>query len=215
MTEAVCPYCRCPIDEAADEQLVCTGCSTPHHTDCYAENGGCTVFGCSAAPADESKLSVSGTELAAASSGRTYTLFPTAGTASSVVSETMVMAPPPPPPANGSSVGIQQGIASHYSVGNVLFAPQATVTRSGATPLVDFDFTPDPDAKNRMTFIILGVLLGMLGAHNFYAGYRGKAYAQLCISVLTLGFASPMSWVWAVIDVCTIDEDSGGVKFRS
>ena len=66
-----------------------------------------------------------------------------------------------------------------------------------------------------MTFIILGVLLGAFGAHNFYAGYTKKAVAQLCITVLSLGFASPMSWVWAVIDISTIDSDEKGIKFRS
>jgi TM2 domain-containing membrane protein YozV len=66
-----------------------------------------------------------------------------------------------------------------------------------------------------MTFIVLGALLGALGAHNFYAGYYGKATAQLLISVLTLGLASPMSWVWAVIDVSTVDRDSQGIKFKS
>jgi TM2 domain-containing membrane protein YozV len=66
-----------------------------------------------------------------------------------------------------------------------------------------------------MTFIILGVLLGPFGAHNFFAGYNGKAIAQLLITLLTLGFASPMSWVWAVIDVSTVDQDSRGIKFRS
>ena len=62
---------------------------------------------------------------------------------------------------------------------------------------------------------MLGVLLGALGAHNFYAGYRNKALAQLAITVLTLGFASPMSWIWAVIDVCTIKEDNRGIKFSN
>jgi len=38
-----------PIEPATDEQLVCAGCGTPHHSDCYADNGGCTVFGCSKA----------------------------------------------------------------------------------------------------------------------------------------------------------------------
>ena len=66
-----------------------------------------------------------------------------------------------------------------------------------------------------MTFIILGVLLGPFGAHNFYAGYNGRAFAQLAITLLTLGFAGPMTWIWAVIDVWTVDKDSQGIKFRS
>jgi TM2 domain-containing membrane protein YozV len=78
-----------------------------------------------------------------------------------------------------------------------------------------FHLEPDPNAKYRMTFIILGVLLGPFGAHNFYAGYKGKALAQLLITLCTLGFAGPMTWVWAVIDVCTVDKDSEGIQFRS
>jgi hypothetical protein len=74
---------------------------------------------------------------------------------------------------------------------------------------------PVTDPKNRTTFILLGALLGMLGAHNFYAGYTRKGALQLGISVLTLGFGSPMSWVWAVIDICTVGQDSHGVQFQS
>src|ERR1700722_11253507 len=61
----VCPYCRTRIG-AEDGPTVCEGCGTAHHADCYAENGGCTIFGCSKAPGDEPKLSVSTPELAAA-----------------------------------------------------------------------------------------------------------------------------------------------------
>jgi TM2 domain-containing membrane protein YozV len=82
-------------------------------------------------------------------------------------------------------------------------------------PSIDFDFRPDPNAKNRSTFIVLGALLGFFGAHNFYAGYKRKAVAQLCLTAFSLGFAGVMSWVWAVIDVCTVDRDSEGIRFRS
>jgi TM2 domain-containing membrane protein YozV len=69
--------------------------------------------------------------------------------------------------------------------------------------------------KNKMTFVMLGVLLGALGAHNFYAGYKKKAIAQLCITVLTLGYGAPMSWIWAIIDVLTVEKDSEGIQFKS
>jgi TM2 domain-containing membrane protein YozV len=80
-------------------------------------------------------------------------------------------------------------------------------------------YTPEPEPqgepKNRMAFMILGALLGPLGAHNFYAGYKKKAITQLLITVLTLGFGSPMSWIWAIIDICTVNQDSKGVQFAS
>jgi TM2 domain-containing membrane protein YozV len=69
--------------------------------------------------------------------------------------------------------------------------------------------------KNRTTFILLGALLGAFGAHNFYAGYSKKGGIQLAITLLTLGFGIPMSWMWAVIDICTINNDSRGVQFES
>jgi len=69
--------------------------------------------------------------------------------------------------------------------------------------------------KNKMTFVMLGVLLGALGAHNFYAGYKKKAIFQLCITVLTLGYGAPMTWIWAIIDVLTVEKDSESVQFKS
>src|SRR5437667_10321820 len=56
---AVCPYCRVPMGAEATEQMQCAGCGTLHHSDCYAENGGCTIFGCRCAPPEEPKVAVS------------------------------------------------------------------------------------------------------------------------------------------------------------
>lgn len=52
-----CPYCRAEITPT-DRTRVCPACHTPHHADCWKENKGCTVFGCSMAPPDEEKISV-------------------------------------------------------------------------------------------------------------------------------------------------------------
>src|SRR5215831_10150281 len=74
MTAPVCPYCRMPFDETGPAKVFCTACGTPHHEDCYRENGGCTVFGCSRAPADDPKLQVSQSDLSAVTmpAARTY-----------------------------------------------------------------------------------------------------------------------------------------------
>jgi TM2 domain-containing membrane protein YozV len=55
----VCPYCRVGIDLTTAEALLCEGCHTPHHADCYTENGGCTIFGCLKAPVEAPKIEVS------------------------------------------------------------------------------------------------------------------------------------------------------------
>lgn len=49
MPEVSCPYCRAQI--ASGEQTNhCPACNAVHHTDCWTENGGCAVVGCSAGP---------------------------------------------------------------------------------------------------------------------------------------------------------------------
>lgn len=72
-----------------------------------------------------------------------------------------------------------------------------------------------PEApKSRTAFIVLGIFLGGLGVHNFYAGYTGKAVGQLCLTILTLGYLAIISWLWAIIEVCIIEKDSRGTPFN-
>jgi len=68
--------------------------------------------------------------------------------------------------------------------------------------------------KKRTTFIVLGIFLGSLGIHNFYAGYKGKAVAQLLISVLSVFILAIASQIWAIIDVITVTKDSQGVPME-
>jgi hypothetical protein len=53
----VCPYCLTEIVDG-DSPRICSACRTPHHEDCWRENKGCTVFGCTMAPPDEEPISV-------------------------------------------------------------------------------------------------------------------------------------------------------------
>jgi hypothetical protein len=239
MSSPVCPYCRGPIDAAIEEPKVCPGCGTPHHADCFEENGGCTVFGCSAAPAEEPKLSLTASDLAAGGAAAIPVAPRTVGStlpstlhleapaqplaqvqqtvASPATPPVRVKAPPPPMP-NSAPVAPPPIPTPRYGSNSILFGTQPVAAVAVSAPAADlnFDFEEEsPDAKNRITFIVLGVLLGMFGAHNFYAGFNKKAIAQLLISVLSVGFASPMVWVWAVIDICTVFRDSKGVKFKS
>lgn len=40
-----CPYCLTAI-QARERTVICPLCETPHHEECWRDNGGCTVFGC-------------------------------------------------------------------------------------------------------------------------------------------------------------------------
>ena len=67
-------------------------------------------------------------------------------------------------------------------------------------------------ATSRGLFIVLGLFLGCLGIHNFYAGYYGRGAAQLIITLLLgwviVGFV--ITAIWALFEVCTVKIDAHG-----
>lgn len=223
MSSAVCPYCRGAIEQDEPGTVHCPGCGTPHHADCFEENGGCTVFGCSAAPAAEPKLSIGLPDL----QGEMRTPAPP---------PVVAVAPPPPPLPTAPQQGAERegGPPMFNSFGYSLLAHPLPETETQDRPLFSslgygrpqpipypaptprLIQIPDPSApaKSRTTFLLLGVLLGGFGAHSFYAGSTKKGFLQLAITLLTFGFAGLMVWIWAVIDICTISTDSNGIPFR-
>lgn len=54
--------------------------------------------------------------------------------------------------------------------------------------------------KSKVIAGILGILLGALGAHNFYLGHTTKAIIQLLISVLSFGTLVFISAIWGLIE---------------
>lgn len=68
----------------------------------------------------------------------------------------------------------------------------------------------NPSTRRRIFYILLGLTLGVFGAHNFYAGYRSTAITQLLISLLSLGSLAPFVSLWAVREVLFIDKDAEG-----
>ena len=54
--------------------------------------------------------------------------------------------------------------------------------------------------KSKLVVLLLAILLGAFGAHNFYLGFTGKAVAQLLITLLTLGMLAIIPVVWALIE---------------
>ncbi len=205
---AVCPYCRAgfepagPAGEPADEVLYCPACGTPHHADCFAENHGCTIFGCTAAPAEEASISVTPTDFQppahspaqpiAQQGSSLYNLNSSASTRSQL--------PPPPPMPAGTAVRPP---------------PPALTAYAQPTPAYAYGSYGNPASyvkpKSRVAFVLLAVFLGSFGAHNFYAGYTRKAVIQLCITICTCFWASFLTWIWAIVEACTVSVDDDGV----
>ena len=70
-----------------------------------------------------------------------------------------------------------------------------------------------PDAKDRVAYVLLAVLLG-IGIHNFYAGYTTRGIIQLLVSILSCGILWFFMWIWAIIEACTVTQDANGVRFK-
>jgi hypothetical protein len=55
--QAVCAICLSPV-KAEESKTVCPACHAEYHADCWQENGGCGVYGCSQVPAVEQRHAV-------------------------------------------------------------------------------------------------------------------------------------------------------------
>ena len=66
--------------------------------------------------------------------------------------------------------------------------------------------------KSRGGYVVLGLLLGGLGIHNFYAGHNWRGIAQLILFVLTFWtcFMIPVIWIWVIIELLATDTDGWG-----
>jgi TM2 domain-containing membrane protein YozV len=212
------------VGEAEGERKDCPGCGTPHHADCFTENGGCTVFGCASAPSDEAKVTVSGTDLMGntvtrqapapapvvrpgLSLGSGYTTFRAPGVSleqpAALTAPGGNGAPPPatpPPPAMAGT-----GVAPPPQTGTGLQAQ--------AAPSSLAHYYPVAQPKTRVIFVLLGIFLGVFGIHNFYAGYVKKGTIQLCVTLLSCFYAALLSWIWAIIEICTVNKDAEGTQF--
>ena len=72
----------------------------------------------------------------------------------------------------------------------------------------------NPNAKDRIVYVLLAIFIGNLGIHNFYAGYTSRAVTQLLICLLTCGIGGIATWIWAVIEAVTVEQDANGVRFK-
>lgn len=69
--------------------------------------------------------------------------------------------------------------------------------------------------KSRIAYILLGIFLGGLGIHNFYAGYIGRGLSQILINLIFGWLVFPVLgiFIWNIIEVCVVTRDSQGVPF--
>ena len=120
----------------------------------------------------------------------------------------MTAAPPPPPAGTVPPPPIPAPLST---VGSEARLFQSSTQYAMPTNHPFYDYAP---RKSRVAFVLFAVFLGAFGGHNFYAGYAKKGAIQLCITLFTCFYGSFISWIWAIVEACTVTHDDDGVVFN-
>ena len=94
-----------------------------------------------------------------------------------------------------------------------------------AVPTYQTPGQTNPNAKDRVAYVLLAIFLGELGIHNFFAGYTSRAVIQLILCLIGIPFAALMTCgvglllyiplkVWVIIEAITVTKDAQGVDFK-
>jgi TM2 domain-containing membrane protein YozV len=67
------------------------------------------------------------------------------------------------------------------------------------------------ETRERVVYIVLALLFGVVGVHNFYAGRHTPAVIQLIIGITIVG--QLITFPWAMIDAIVIRKDGNGIPF--
>ena len=71
------------------------------------------------------------------------------------------------------------------------------------------------EQKSKIAAVILGIIFGGLGLHNFYLGYTGRALLQLVLTICSVGIASLWGFIEGIlILVGTITHDAKGIPLK-
>jgi len=97
-------------------------------------------------------------------------------------------------------------------------APAAQPRQAGMTFSAPSSFSPAAAGRPRyrLLYALLGILLGFLGLHNYYARHWLTGLLQLLLSIATylLGFGVFVPWLWAMVEAAVVRKDGEGREMR-
>ena len=97
----------------------------------------------------------------------------------------------------------------------VLRELQSLKQNNGGNVIVNQSVAIPISSKSRVVYIVLALIFGLLGVHNFYAGRTGSGIAQLLLT-LTIGWlAVPIVIVaiWVLVEILSVNTDGRGIPF--
>lgn len=112
-----------------------------------------------------------------------------------------------PVPANANNCPGCGAAVTQQQAPQAAPAPQVVIMQQAA---------PQTPPKSRITYILLGLFLGSLGIHNFYAGRTGAGVAQLLITLLLgwCGIGLVIVGIWVLIELIAVSTDGKGVRMN-
>lgn len=110
---------------------------------------------------------------------------------------------------------LKRSAASVVQPTQVTNAPEQAMPVHGQSMPSPVQQSLPTERKSRVTYILLGLFLGGLGIHNFYAERTNRALGQLLTTLLAGWLIFPLIavFIWVVCDICAITTDGNGVKF--
>jgi TM2 domain-containing membrane protein YozV len=85
--------------------------------------------------------------------------------------------------------------------------------------------TNQPKVRSRSTYVVVGLVFGLFGIHNFYVRRWRRAIAQLFVMLLVFVSGSLVAGeapafpllalaLWVLVDLFTVKTDGVGVRMR-
>lgn len=73
-------------------------------------------------------------------------------------------------------------------------------------------YQSDGVPRSRLIYILLALFVGVLGIHNFYAGFKVRGVISVLLTITCVGVI--VSVIMALIDIVTVTHDAAGVRFK-
>lgn len=70
----------------------------------------------------------------------------------------------------------------------------------------------DKSDKSRWLFVLLAILLGQIGIHNFYAGHNFRGICQLVLTLITFGYLAGFMMFLNVLEAIFVTRDGDGKR---
>lgn len=179
----ICPYCQEEILHS-EEKKICPACKIPHHTVCWQENGNtCTTYGCGG---DTQQISSAlRSHDYQRENWRNYC-------------EQQNYQP--------RDEEIHYGLYDDRVVACNICGQPMRISEGCLHCRYNSFHKQSLNRKSYLLYVILALLFGAFGIHNFYEGKIGYGLLKLLFTVFLGGFFTIFLYIWIIIEILTFKD---------